>query len=415
MMWAAPTASTPLAAVVGVPGSKSATARALVLSATATGPGTIRGGLVARDTDLMIAGLTALGARIDTTDAHCWRVTPLAGRPRSTAIDCGLAGTVMRFLPPLAATYPTTTAFTGDRAATARPMRPLLIALEQLGVRVDGTALPLVVTGPVTGAAVTFDSSSSSQFVSGLLLAAPGFPAGLTLTHVGPPVPSLPHIAMTVAALAARGVAVTGDVPAWHVEPGPVAPRDETIEPDLTTAAVFLAAALVAGGTVTVPGWPAATTQPGVGFPDIVVQMGAAVSLDAAGLTVRGTGALRGIDLDLHHASELTPVVAALAALADGPTTIRGVAHIQGHETNRLAALSAQITALGGDCRATDDGLVIHPRPLHGGMFATYGDHRMAHAAALLGLRVPGIRLDDVDCTTKTMPGFPARWEQLTR
>jgi len=413
--WPAPYASRPVTAVVRVPGSKSATARALVLSALASGDGFIKGGLLARDTALMIAGLTALGARIDTDDPAAWQIQPITGDPAATTIDCGLAGTVMRFLPPIAAQGEATVHFIGDQAASARPMLPLIEALAQLGARVEGTAIPCTVTGPVTGRTVVIDSSASSQFISGLLLAGPRFPRGLTVTHRGPAIPSLPHIGMTLAALRARGVDIRQEGSTWEVPACPVNALDESIEPDLTTAAVFLAAALVTAGRVTVPGWPAVTTQPGVRIAQILAQMGASVEFSADGLTVAGTGQISGIDLDLHETSELTPVVAALAALADTPSRLRGVAHIRGHETDRLAALCTQISALGGDCRETEDGLAIHPRPLQAGRFCTYGDHRMAHAGALLGLRVTGIRLDDVACTSKTMPEFPVVWENLVR
>jgi 3-phosphoshikimate 1-carboxyvinyltransferase len=413
--WAAPTASRAVRAEVRVPGSKSATARALVLSALADGPGTITGGLRARDSSLMIAGLRALGAGIDD-HGPLWRVDPLGSTPAAGAsIDCGLAGTVMRFLPPLAALGSGPTAFSGDPAASARPMGPLLDALRQLGAGVVGAGLPLTVTGPVRRRDVVIDASASSQFISALLLAAPRFPAGVRLTHVGGPVPSLPHIEMTVAALAARGVAVGGDQRTWAVAAGPIAAAADVIEPDLTTAAVFLGAALVTGGTVTVPGWPATTHQPGAGVPAILTRLGGTSSLGAAGLTLTGTGHLTGLDIDLHAVSELTPVVAALAALADSPSVIRGVGHIRGHETNRLAALASEITGLGGDCRETADGLAIRPARLTGGVFHTCGDHRLAHAAALIGLVVDGVHLDDVSCTSKTMPEFAATWAGLVR
>ncbi|MCL2736936.1 MAG: 3-phosphoshikimate 1-carboxyvinyltransferase [Propionibacteriaceae bacterium] len=413
--WQAPLATGPVDVSVPVPGSKSATARALVLSALAQGPGSVAGGLRARDTSLMIAGLRALGAHIDDSDATRWSIHPMGTPDTPVQIDAGLAGTVMRFLPPVAALGDRPVRFHGDPAASARPMAPLVQALVHLGATVDAASLPFAVTGPITGSEAQIDSSGSSQFVSGLLLAAARFPSGLRLTHRGGPIPSLPHIDMTCAALAARGVDVERDVDVWCVAPGPIDALDEVIEPDLTTAAVFLAIALVAGGSVTVPGWPTSTTQPGARITQILEQMGAVVVRHGDQMTVSGTGTWDGVDIDLHDTSELTPVVAALAALAGSPTTIRGVAHIRGHETDRLAALSSQITALGGDCRETPDGLVIRPRPLRGGVFHTFADHRMAHAGALIGARVPGVILDDVDCTSKTMPGFASVWERIVR
>ncbi|MDR2974383.1 MAG: 3-phosphoshikimate 1-carboxyvinyltransferase [Propionibacteriaceae bacterium] len=428
--WAAPLAACPVDAVVRVPGSKSATARALVLSALAVEKGAISGGLAARDTDLMIGGLRALGAQIDDHDPETWVVDPLpdplgsqgdTGKDTSpeadpTTIDCGLAGTVMRFLPPIAALRSATVRFIGDEAASHRPMEPLLAGLRQLGAHVRGQALPFTVAGPIMGGEVEIDASGSSQFVSALLLSAARFPHGLTIHHHGGPVPSLPHIDMTVAALEARGVAVTHDSGrSWRVRPGRIDASHDVIEPDLTTAAVFLAAAVVTGGRVTVPDWPLVTTQPGAGVLDILVRMGAQVEHSGSGVTVTGTGRHTGVDVDLHDTSELTPVIAALMALAEGASTIRGVAHIRGHETDRLAALSHNLTALGCDCRETEDGLAIRPKPMHGGRFDTKADHRMAHAGALIGLRVPGVVLNDVACTSKTMPGFPNVWARIIR
>jgi len=412
--WTAPHATGPVDTEITVPGSKSATARALVLSSLASGPGTITAGLRARDTSLMIAGLRALGARIDDAGER-WQITPIQKVTSGNTIDCGLAGTVMRFLPPVAALGGGTTEFTGDEAASARPMGALVDGLRQLGVGVSGTQLPIQVTGPVSGQAVQIDSSASSQFISALLLSGPRFPDGVSITHHGDPIPSLPHIEMTVAALRARGVQVDHTGSTWQVRPGPIVPRDEIIEPDLTTAAAFLAAALVTGGQVCLPGWPAHTTQPGTRILPILEQMGAMAHFSEHGVTIRGSSEIAGIDIDLHETSELTAVVAALAALASGPSVIRGVGHIRGHETDRLAALSTEITALGGDCQATTDGLVIHPRPLHAGGFRTYADHRMAHAGALIGLRVAGVELDDVGCTSKTMPEFPGIWQDMVR
>jgi len=413
MTWLAPSSTGPIEATVLVPGSKSATARALILSAIAVGPGSIQGGLKARDTDLMIAGLRGLGAQVDVSDPGRWNVQPIEQFPSEAHIDCGLAGTVMRFLPALAASGPVRAQFAGDPAASARPMEPLLEALDQLGALVSGSCLPFTVTGPVTLRDATIDSSASSQFISALLLAGPRYPSGVSVTHRGGPLPSLPHILMTVAALEARGVEVGHEESTWETPCSPVRAVDEIIEPDLTTAAVFLASALVAGGQVSVPGWPRTSVQPGVRTLDILSEMGGEVLLGPSSVTVSGTGEVSGIDIDLHDTSELTPVVAGLASLADSPTVIRGVGHIRGHETDRLAALSTGITALGGDCEETEDGLIIHPKPMHPGIFHTYADHRMAHAGALIGLKIGGVELDDVECTSKTMPDFPGTWEGM--
>lgn len=421
-LWHAPTADGPLDAVVDVPGSKSLTNRYLVLAAIADGPGLLHGALAARDTLLMARALVGLGATI-RTDTSPWQVSPLPmstdGPAEPVDVDCGLAGTVMRFLPPIAALTHRRVHLDGDPQARVRPMAPVLQALRDLGIRIDdggrGT-LPFTVTGPgrVPGGMVDIDASVSSQFVSGLLLAAPRFEQGLTLRHTGPTLPSLPHIAMTVDVLRGAGVTVDDSRPhIWRVEPGPVRAAEVRVEPDLSNAAPFLCAAMVAGGTVRVPGWPQRTTQPGAMLPALLETMGAQVTQADDHLAVTGTGTITGIDVDLHDAGELAPTIAALATLADSPTRLRGIGHIRGHETDRLAALATEITRVGAWAEQTSDGLVIHPRPLHGAVWQSYHDHRMATAGALIGLRVPEVLVEDVGTTTKTLPDFPGMWARM--
>jgi 3-phosphoshikimate 1-carboxyvinyltransferase len=394
------------------------TARALVLSAVSAGPSTIGYPLRARDTELMAAGLRAMGGHVTTADDERWvvRPRPLAG---PAAVDVGLAGTVMRFMPPIAALADGPVAFDGDPYARRRPLGPLVEALRSIGVRIDsaeGGGLPLTVhgTGRVEGGEVTIDASASSQLVSGLLLAAPRFERGIVVRHVGPPVPSAPHLRMTVEMLRAAGAAIDDATPdAWVVEPGRLPGRAWDIEPDLSGAAPFLAAALVTGGKVTVPGWPRTTTQPGDRLRELLTAMGGEFRLDPTGLTVRGTGEVRGLVADLSDVGELTPVVVALAALADTPSKLSGIGHIRAHETDRIAALARELRALGGQVTEFRDGLEIEPARLRGAMFETYADHRMAHAAAVVGLVVPDVRLSDVACTAKTMPEFPRLWAQM--
>jgi 3-phosphoshikimate 1-carboxyvinyltransferase len=297
-------------------------------------------------------------------------------------------------------------------------MDTVLNALRALGAVVDGGALPFTLhgTGGIVGGDVVIDASASSQFVSGLLLSGARYDKGVTVHHDGKPVPSLPHIDMTVAMLREAGVDVDDAAPnTWRVVPGAIRARDWAVEPDLSNAAVFLAAAAVTAGRVTVTGWPAASTQPGTEILAVLAEAGCAVEPGADGMTVTGPDVLSGIDVDLHDASELTPTVAAVAALSTGPSRIRGVAHIRGHETDRLAALAAEINRLGGDVVETADGLEIRPTALHGAPWRAYADHRMATAGALLGLVVPGVEVDDVDCTAKTIPDFPARWADLVK
>lgn len=421
--WAAPTADGPVAATVTLPGSKSLTNRYLVLAALAGEPSRLRAPLRSRDTLLMAAALRRLGTRIDDVPGPSafgddWLVHP---RPLygPTEIDCGLAGTVMRFLPPVAALASGDIRFDGDPRARQRPMAPVVTALRDLGVRVDddGTGrLPFTVhgTGRLRGGTVRVDASASSQFVSALLLVGARCTDGLVVEHVGPPIPSEPHVVMTVEALRDVGVVIdTEEAATWRIEPGPMGALDVQVEPDLSNAAPFLAAAAVTGGRVTVPGWPQYTTQAGDTLRNLLDQMGCDVSLDREGLTVVGTGELYGLDADLHSAGELTPVVAVLAAFADSPSHLHGIAHLRGHETDRLSALANELNQLGGDVTETDDGLVIRPRPLHGGVFATYDDHRIATAAAVVGLRVPGILVENVETTAKTLPGFAGLWEQV--
>ncbi len=416
-LWPAPTATAPLDARVEVPGSKSLTNRYLVLAALADSPGRLRSALLSRDTRLMAAALGQLGVQVTLDDDVLVTPGPLRGGVR---IDCGLAGTVMRFLPAVAALADGPVRFTGDAEALVRPMGPVIRALQALGVRVDeeGEAgrLPFTVHGhgSVRGGSVDVDASGSSQFVSGLLLAAARFDQGLVVRHTGPTLPSLPHIEMTVAAMRAAGIQVDDSRPAiWEVAPGPVAGRDVRVEPDLSNAAPFLCAALVAGGTVRVPGWPARTTQPGALLPGILERMGGRTALVGDELAVTGTGVVRGVDLDLHAAGEIAPTIAALAVLADSPTRLRGIAHLRGHETDRLAALASEITRLGGQAEQTADGLVITPRPLVAGTWRSYADHRMATAGALVGLRVPGVQVEDVATTAKTIPDFVGLWDRM--
>ncbi|MFM9877540.1 MAG: 3-phosphoshikimate 1-carboxyvinyltransferase [Rhodoglobus sp.] len=421
--WRAPVASAPLNASLALPGSKSLTNRELVLSALASGPSLLRAPLHSRDTALMVEALRSLGVGIlevatDSVFGPDWEITPGA-LEGGTSIDCGLAGTVMRFLPPVASLALGPIAFDGDASARRRPMRTTIDSLRALGVDVtdDGRGtLPfsLYGTGEVAGGDLEIDASASSQFISGLLLAAPRFTNGLRLKHTGERLPSLPHIEMTIACLAARGVVVESPEPGlWVVPAGEIAGTSIDIEPDLSNAAPFLAAAVVAGGSVTITGWPETTTQVGAHLAELLPRFGATVTRDATSLTVTGTGEIAGVHLDLSTGGELAPALVALAALASGGSTITGIGHLRGHETDRLAALTAEITGLGGAVTELDDGLEIEPRELHGGPWRTYEDHRMATAGAIIGLAVPGVEVDDIATTAKTLPQFPALWATM--
>jgi 3-phosphoshikimate 1-carboxyvinyltransferase len=409
----------PVHATITVPGSKSQTNRALILAALAAqhGTSTIGGALRSRDTALMIGALRALGVTVDG-DASELTVSGAIAPAADARVDCGLAGTVLRFVPPVAALGTATVTFDGDEQARARPIAPLLDALRGIGVEIGGATLPFTVRGrgSVAGGTVEIDASASSQFVSGLLLAAPAFTEGLTVVHTGDSLPSMPHIAMTVAMLRDAGVEVDDSSShRWRVSPGAVAAKRWNIEPDLSNAFPFLAAAVVSGGTVRVTGWPEVSIQPANEILAILEKLGCVVQHANSYLEVQGTQVYGGFDVDLRDVGELTPAVAALAALASAGSVSRlgGIAHLRGHETDRLAALSAEITGLGGDCEETPDGLVITARPLHGGLWRSYADHRMATAGAIVGLRVPDVEVEDIATTAKTLPDFPRLWADM--
>ena len=414
-VWATPARSTPVDAVVSLPGSKSITARALVLAAVSDGPSRLVRPLRARDTDLMAAGLRALGVGI-TEDGNAWLVSP--GELRGPAeVDAGLAGTVLRFLPPVAALAVGPVRLDGDARLRERPNAGLIAGLRAAGVEIDdggrGRA-PFTVhgTGSVRGGALRVDASESSQVVSGLLLTAARFDEGLDLTVVGR-VPSLPHVQMTVRALSEHGVRVTSTDRGWRVSPGPVAAVDRVVEPDLSNAAPFLAAALVTGGRVTVRDWPTDTTQPGAHLDRLLTAMGAEVVRTPEGLQVTGGERIAPLEADLGEVGELTPVLAALCALAEGTSRLTGITHLRGHETDRLQALDEVLTAVGARVQQLPDGLVITPGPRRPARLNSYADHRMVMTAAVLGLAVPGVEAADPGAVTKTLPDFRDRWAGL--
>ncbi|MEI7543725.1 MAG: 3-phosphoshikimate 1-carboxyvinyltransferase [Mycobacteriaceae bacterium] len=419
--WPAPHSTGPVRATVRVPGSKSQTNRTLILAALAAagGQGTsaISGALRSRDTDLMIGALRTLGLSIVGEGSEL-TVSGSLNPGTQTRIDCGLAGTVLRFVPPLAALSTATVVFDGDEQARARPITPLLDALRGLSVQIDGDGLPFSVRGrgAVAGGPVHIDASASSQFVSGLLLCGAAFTSGLEVLHTGASVPSAPHIAMTVTMLRQAGVDVDDITPnRWAVHPGPVAARHWDVEPDLSNAVPFLAAAVVTGGVVRVTGWPRVSVQPDNIILEILELMGSTVHQSDSELQIEGASTYGGFDIDLNDVGELTPSVAAIAALATPGSVshLTGIAHLRGHETDRLVALRTEINALGGDCVETADGLTITAAPLHAGIWHSYADHRMATAGAIVGLRTPGVQVEDITTTAKTLPDFPRLWTRM--
>ena len=416
----------PVDVSVVIPGSKSVTNRALILASQADSPSILRRPLISRDSELMVAGLRALGIGIvekselvNGQEEIQWIITPTKMHG-GVKVDVGNAGTVMRFLPPLAALANGEVVFDGDPRSYERPLGPVIKALEELGISINHEgrySLPMKLhgTGNIPGGVLTIDASASSQFLSALLLVAPSFDKGLVATHKGGALPSMPHIEMTVEMLRDFGAQINVDSAqqSWSVKPGALHGKDFVIEPDLSNAAPFLSLAMVCGGSVTVADWPIKTTQPGDQLRTILAQMGAKISMSQAGLTLTGTGAIHGIDIDLHDVGELTPSIAALAALADSPSHLRGIAHLRLHETDRLAALTREINALGGNVVEEESALHITPAPLHGGVFHTYEDHRLATAGAVIGLVVPDIEVENIATTRKTLPDFPGLWSSL--
>lgn len=421
--YTAPPAPGPLSATLTIPGSKSLTNRELVLAAIADGPGRLIAPLHSDDSQRMIDALRALGVGVEEVEGTGTfgpdlLVTPAPLRAGAT-VDCGQAGTVMRFIAPIAGLSEGEVHLTAHESALHRPMGTMISALRDLGVDVDDEgswSLPFTIRGHgrIRGGRVEIDASGSSQFVSGLLLAAPRFDVGLHLKHTGERLPSIPHIDMTVESLSRRGVLVERPSAGEWIVPA-TAPRGKTvsIEPDLSNAAPFLAAAMVAGGSVTIPAWPAHSTQPGGQLTEILSLLGARVTRRGGAVTVTGGPRIHGVDLDLSAVSELTPTLVGIAAFADSPSSFTGIGHIRQHETDRIAALVDNLRALGGEAHELDDGIRIVPAPLHGGTWEARHDHRIATTGALVGLRVPGVVVDDIGTTAKTMPQFPALWQQM--
>jgi 3-phosphoshikimate 1-carboxyvinyltransferase len=415
--WKAPIAQGAIKAVVQIPGSKSVTNRALILTSLAGGTSLLTHPLRSRDTLLMASGVRAIGVSVQDVGDD-WSITPgeLCG---PAYVDVGNAGTVMRFLPPLAALAKGAIHFDGDARSYERPMGPVIDGLRAVGAEVvdDGRgAMPLTVvgTGSLRGGEVSINASASSQFVSALLLIAPATQTGITIRHVGASLPSMPHIKMSVQMLRAMGGQVDDSQPNyWRVESGPLSPQNMVIEPDLSNAASFMAAAIITGGQVTIKDWPSNTTQPGDQLRHLFARMGAKIEIVPAGLQVSAGKAILGIDVDLHDVGELTPVIAALCSLAGTSSHLRGIGHLRLHETDRLAALATEINRLGGSVVEGRDCLDIHPRKLHGGEFHTYDDHRLATAGALIGLVVPGVTVENIETTQKTLPNFARLWSEM--
>jgi 3-phosphoshikimate 1-carboxyvinyltransferase len=410
----------PVDATVTVPGSKSLTNRALVCAALAAGTSVLDGVLVADDTLAMAEALARLGATVELDGAtRRATVTGTGGRlrPGPVALDMRLSGTTSRFLLPVVALGEGRYTVDGRPPLRARPMGPVLGGIEALGAAVEHLGepghLPVVVSAPggLAGGAVTVAGDTSSQFLSGLLLAAPYAGEGVRVAVAGPLV-SRPFVDLTLAVMAAFGVEVgVAAGPTFAVPPGRYRAGRHRVEPDASAASYLLAVAAVAGGRVTVEGLAAGSRQGDARFADLLGAMGARVERTGTSTTVTGGGRLRGLGtVDMADMPDMAQTLAAVAVFADAPTRVTGVELIRWHETDRIAAVVTELRRAGIEAEEAHDGFTVHPGTPRPARIRTYDDHRMAMSFALLGLRAPGIEIADPGCVAKTFPGF---WEAL--
>jgi 3-phosphoshikimate 1-carboxyvinyltransferase len=407
-----PLGAPPLAAI-RPPGSKSITNRALLCAALAEGTSTLRGALFAQDTAAMSGAVAALGARVELDEPAARMTVTGSGRPAADArIDARQSGTTSRFILPAAALGSARVLVDGDVQLRGRPFEPLLDALVQLGASVEELGapgrLPIAVRGPASGGHVRVPGHISSQFLSGLLLAAPLMERGIEV-ELSSPLVSAPYVRMTASVMDAFGVRVDG----LAVEPSRYVPADLGIEPDASAAAYFFAAAAICGGSITVEGLGGGSIQGDVAFVELLERMGASVERRAGSITVSGGGGLHAIDADLADISDTAQTLAAVAVFAEGETRVRGVGFIRAKETDRIGDLVTELRRAGIDARAQEDGFTVVGGAVRPTRFGTYDDHRMAMSLALIGLRAPGIEIADPGCVAKTYPGFFADLELL--
>ncbi|QJC21339.1 3-phosphoshikimate 1-carboxyvinyltransferase [Arcanobacterium buesumense] len=438
-LWQAPTLPpyARLTSTIRLPGSKSLTARWMILAALARRTTRLVGALDSADTRTMAHALEQLGARVYwNLDACVIKPFPRTSTGKiiirgGVRIHAGQAGTVMRFILPLAAMARGPVEIDCADNARHRPIDGLVTALRDLGVHITSTqpqsangplAFPFVVHGKghLAGGTVAVDAQASSQYISALLLAGALMENGLTVHLKHHLLPSTPHVNMSVEVLAECGISVVVGDHSWHVEPVPhadlILPQTLTIEPDLSNAGPFLVAAMVSGGDVTIDNWPTQSNQPGMAYLDLLHQAGATFTERTAGkLTCRGPATIAPLSADMHDVGELVPSIAALCAYADGQSHLTNIGHLRGHETDRLHAITQTLAHVGIPAVATTDALIIqgNPRALHAGDLDSYADHRMATCGAILGLRVPGIRVANMEATAKTFPQFVSMWETM--
>ena len=416
--WHAPTINGAINSTLEIPGSKSATNRAFVLAALGNKNSIITNPLFARDTNLMLEALEKLGCNV-VKKSNSVEISPMKKDHSEISIDVGLAGTVMRFVPPLAALSSGTSHFDGDERARNRPMKTLIESLKKLNVKVIDNhqgKLPfsIISDGQITGGEIEIDASESSQFISALMLVGAKFNNGLTIKHVGQNLPSLPHIEMTIEMLKEVGVKTNQiNATTWRIDNQTINSRNWVVEPDLSNAGPFLAAAMVTKGEIKINDWPLQTTQAGNSWIEILSLMGANIQLNSKQLILKNDSEIKGINYNLNDVGELTPVLVAISLFANSKSEFTGISHLRGHETDRLAALVENITAIGGDAKETEDGLIINPKQLHGGVWKAFDDHRMATAGAVIGLKVKDIYVDDIATTSKTLPNFEEMWNKM--
>lgn len=416
--WHAPTINGAINSTLEIPGSKSATNRAFVLAALGNKNSIITNPLFARDTNLMLEALEKLGCNV-VKKLNSVEISPMKKDHSEISIDVGLAGTVMRFVPPLAALSSGTSHFDGDERARNRPMKTLIESLKKLNVKVIDNhqgKLPfsIISDGQITGGEIEIDASESSQFISALMLVGAKFKNGLTIKHVGQNLPSLPHIEMTIEMLKEVGVKTNQiNTTTWRIDNQNINSKNWVVEPDLSNAGPFLAAAMVTKGEIKINDWPLQTTQAGNSWIEILSLMGANIQLNSKQLILKNDSEIKGINYNLNDVGELTPVLVAISLFANSKSEFTGISHLRGHETDRLAALVENITAIGGDAKETEDGLIINPKQLHGGVWKAFDDHRMATAGAVIGLKVKDIYVDDISTTSKTLPNFENLWNKM--
>ncbi|MFM9058746.1 MAG: 3-phosphoshikimate 1-carboxyvinyltransferase [Planctomycetaceae bacterium] len=414
----------PIRGAIRPPGSKSITNRALVCAALARGESTLTGVLDSDDTRVMAAGLAALGIAIEADwPGAAVRVAGCAGGipAASATLDCAASGTTMRFLSAVCGLGRGTYRLDGVARMRQRPIGDLVAALRDLGVDAvaesPGECPPVVIrSSGLAGGDVRVRGGTSSQFASGLAMAAPCTPRGMRIEFEGTLV-SVPYLDMTRRVMESFGARFDeAGERGWRIAPGGYVGRRYAIEPDASAASYFAAAAAITGGSVRIDGLSRRSLQGDVAFCDVLERMGCTVAWhdggpdgDGGSVTVSGRAA-RGVDIDMNAISDTVPTLAVVTLFAEGATTIRNVAHIRDKETDRIGDLVRELRRLGADVEENPDGLAIHPAPLHGAELATYDDHRMAMSLALAGLVVPDVRIHDPGCVAKTFPGY---WREL--